>query len=132
MEPKPRTTRQRTAIADVLADQDAFLSAQQLHDVLNAQGKNVGLTTVYRTVTAMAEAGDVDAIRTPDGEIAYRRCAATTGDHHHHLVCRTCGAAQIVSDDLVESWAAKISEKYGFTHVAHDLEFFGLCSDCSA
>ena len=51
-----------------------FRTAQQLHQQLVDQGANVGLTTVYRTLQVLHEAGEVDAMRLPSGEQLYRRC----------------------------------------------------------
>ena len=81
-----RPTRQRAAVEALLVDINDFISAQNLHARLRAQGQNVGLATVYRTLQAMATDGDVDMLRTPDGEAVYRQCS--TGHHHHHLVCQ--------------------------------------------
>jgi Fur family ferric uptake transcriptional regulator len=83
-----RRTRQRVAVNGILSGLHEFRTAQQIHDELIHHGDRVGLATVYRTLQAMTDAGELDAIRTSDGETAYRRC--TTG-HHHHLVCRSCG-----------------------------------------
>ena len=90
-------------------------------------GERVGLTTVYRTLQAMAEAGELDALRNADGETAYRRCS--TG-HHHHLVCRSCGRTVEVSGPAVEKWANAVAAEHGFRDVSHDLEIFGTCDNC--
>ena len=81
-----RSTRQKRALAAILDASDGFRSAQDLHAELQAQGQNIALTTVYNQVRALAEAGELDALRGDDGETRYRRC--TTDEHHHHLVCR--------------------------------------------
>lgn len=128
---QPRATWQRAAVADLLTRTAEFRSAQQIHSALEAEGTKVGLATVYRTLTAMAEAGDVDQVRNTDGETLYRSCA-DLGHHHHHLVCRRCGHAVEVSDAALESWVARISASHGFTHMEHTAEFFGLCAQCSA
>ncbi len=84
-----RPTRQRTAVVDALASVGDFRSAQEIHALLEQRGDPVGLATVYRTLTRLADAGEVDLLRTEGGEVTYRRCSDT---HHHHLVCRSCGA----------------------------------------
>ena len=122
-------TRQRSAVAGALAKQDGFTSAQALHDVLRHDGASVGLTTVYRHLQALADAGEVDVLRTADGESVYRACAQD--DHHHHLVCRTCGAAVEVTGPAVEAWADAIAAEHGFSDVSHTLEVFGTCSTCA-
>ena len=130
MSPAPvRATRQRAAIADLLDGLDEFRSAQELHDALKRRGEGIGLTTVYRTLQSMAESGLVDVLCTDTGESVYRRCSA---DHHHHLVCRACGAAVEIQGRQVETWAVDIAREHGFSDVSHTIEIFGLCGDCSA
>ncbi len=122
-----RQTRQRTAVKAALEGRDEFMSAQQLHDVLRQQGDSVGLTTVYRSLQALADAGEVDLLVTDDGETVYRRCSP---EHHHHLVCRSCGRTVEIAGPAVETWADAIAREHGFTEISHTLELFGLCRDC--
>jgi len=123
-----RPTRQRTAVASALASLDGFASAQALHEVLRTRGESVGLTTVYRHLQALADAGEVDVLRTDEGESVYRRC--TGDDHHHHLVCRSCGATVEVSGPAVEAWAEAVAAEHGYSDVSHTLEVFGTCRAC--
>lgn len=123
----PRSTRQRAAVSAALDAISDFRSAQELHEILRRGGENVGLTTVYRTLQALAESGEVDVLRAGDGEAVYRRCSR---GHHHHLVCRTCGRAVEVEGPAVERWADRMAAEHGFTEVSHTVEIFGRCPDC--
>lgn len=123
-----RTTRQRTAVALALDEVEGFRSAQDIHALLRGKGEAVGLTTVYRTLQALAEAGEVDVLRTGDGEAVYRRCGAS---HHHHLVCRQCGRTVEVEGPTVERWATQVASDHGFSEVSHTVEVFGRCPDCT-
>ncbi|NHA68417.1 Fur family transcriptional regulator [Phycicoccus flavus] len=125
-----RPTRQRAALADELAGAAEFRSAQDIHASLTASGTRVGLATVYRNLQAMATDGEVDVIRTGDGESVYRACA--TAQHHHHVVCRVCGHTVEVTGDAVERWADAVAAEHGFSEVRHTLEIDGLCADCAA
>ncbi|MFH0244416.1 Fur family transcriptional regulator [Streptomyces sp. HK10] len=125
-----RSTRQRAAVAAALSEVDEFRSAQELHDMLKHRGDSVGLTTVYRTLQSLADAGEVDVLRTDEGEAVYRRCSSD--DHHHHLVCRNCGKAVEVEGPAVEKWADSIATEHGFVDVAHTIEIFGTCGECAA
>ena len=127
--PVVRTTRQRTAVADVLSRVDGFRSAQELHDLLRHDGASVGLTTVYRHLQALADAGQVDVLRTDGGEAVYRRCP--TAEHHHHLVCRGCGRSVEVEGPEVEAWASRMAATHDFTEVSHTVEVFGTCAACA-
>ncbi|MDP9394535.1 MAG: transcriptional repressor [Actinomycetota bacterium] len=123
-----RPTRQRAAVSAALDSVADFRSAQELHELLRRRGDDVGLATVYRTLQALADAGEVDVLRTADGEAVYRRCSS---GHHHHLVCRSCGRTVEVEGPTVERWAAKVAADHGFSDVSHTLEVFGTCAECA-
>ena len=122
-------TRQRTAVSRALAEADGFQSAQALHETMRRAGESVGLTTVYRHLQALADAGEVDVLRTDDAAAVYRRCAVD--DHHHHLVCRAGGATVEVTGPAVETWAAQVAAEHGFRDVSHTVEVFGTCLSCT-
>ncbi|GAA0548967.1 transcriptional repressor [Paractinoplanes ferrugineus] len=113
----------------MLNETEGFNSAQDLHAILRERGESVGLTTVYRTLQGLADAGEIDVMRPPDGDYLYRRCSQ---GHHHHLVCRSCGRAVEVEGPAVESWAEKVAAKHGFKDVSHTVEIFGTCPECAA
>ncbi len=123
-----RPTRQRRAVAAVLEQFSDFRSAQEVHEALRVSGDTVGLSTVYRALTAMADAGEIDMLRSEVGEAVYRRCS---GSHHHHLVCRTCGATVEVEGPAVEKWTRAVATEHGYTEVSHTLEIFGTCGACA-
>jgi Fur family ferric uptake transcriptional regulator len=122
-----RPTRQRLAVAEVLASFDDFRSAQDIHDLLGRRGERVGLATVYRTLQSFADAGELDVLRTEEGEAIYRRCSTT---HHHHLVCRSCGATVEVEGPAVERWTNAVAAEHGYSDLSHTLELFGICPAC--
>lgn len=122
-----RPTRQRLAVAGALGTFDDFRSAQDIHDLIARGGESVGLATVYRTLQKLSEAGEVDLIRTEEGEALYRSCSST---HHHHLVCRSCGATVEVEGPTVERWTSAVAGEHGYTEVSHTLEIFGTCPRC--
>lgn len=124
-----RSTRQRSAITALLDESKGFRSAQDLHAELRERGDTIGLTTVYRTLQSMSDAGAVDVLRTDSGELIFRKCSDS---HHHHLVCRDCGFTVEVEEPGMEEWAHRAGRAHGFTHVTHSIELFGLCADCVA
>jgi Fur family transcriptional regulator, ferric uptake regulator len=124
-----RATRQRVAITALLENLDEFRTAQELHEELRRRGEGIGLTTVYRTLQTMAAADLIDSLRTEAGESAYRRCSE---QHHHHLVCRRCGATVEVAGKHVEAWAADVAREHQFSDVSHTIEIFGTCAQCAA
>jgi Fur family transcriptional regulator, ferric uptake regulator len=127
--PLERSTRQKRALAAVLGSSDAFRSAQDLHGELRVKGERVGLTTVYNQLRALVDAGEVDVVRADEGEVLYRRC--TTGRHHHHLLCRTCGRTVEIEGPEVENWAEAVGAKNGFSDIQHTVEVTGICETCA-
>jgi Fur family ferric uptake transcriptional regulator len=123
-----RNTRQRSAVSSLLGEVEGFYSAQDLHSMLRDRGERVGLTTVYRTLQGLADAGEVDVMRPPGGEHLYRRCSE---GHHHHLVCRICGRTVEVEGPAVETWAERVAARHGYVDVSHTMEIFGTCPTCA-
>ncbi|MGH3762878.1 Fur family transcriptional regulator [Actinophytocola sp.] len=126
--PGRRSTKQRAAVARLLEQLDEFRSAQELHEELRTRGQGIGLTTVYRTLQSLADAGEVDVLRIRGGEAVYRRCSS---HHHHHLVCRACGRTVEVEGPAVERWAEKVAAENGFSEISHTVEVFGTCAACT-
>lgn len=124
-----RETKQRTAVAEALSRAGGFRTAQQLHQDIHQRGGSIGLATVYRQLGAMTLASEVDVLHPPGGEAIYRLCL--TRDHHHHLVCRTCGSAVEIESPDVEEWAKRTGRKHRFRAVVHTAELYGTCSSCS-
>jgi Fur family ferric uptake transcriptional regulator len=123
-----RATRQRAAVVALLDRLDGFRSAQEIHEELRQVGSGVGLTTVYRTLHSLAEAGEIDVLRTATGEAAYRRCRSD--GHHHHLVCRLCRRAVEIEESTVEAWAQRVATVHGYSDLDYTLEIFGNCGEC--
>ncbi|MCI5825467.1 MAG: transcriptional repressor [Arcanobacterium sp.] len=126
-----RKTRQRTAIVEALKSWQNFISAQDLYERLEAAGETVGLATVYRNLQDLAASHDVDVVRLEDSDVQlFRYCG--NDQHHHHLVCRSCGTTQEISAADVETWAHAVADRYGFADVSHSLELYGRCAACQA
>ncbi len=134
--PRLRNTRQAEALESIMREAEGFRTAQDLFAELRRRGDRIGLTTVYRHLSTLAEQGSADVVHTADGESQYRLCGVPSAgessqDHHHHLVCRECGRSVEVSGPEVEAWAERVALAAGYTEVSHTLEVFGLCPEHS-
>ena len=123
-----RNTWQREAVRDALESTETFVSAQTLHSRLRESGSAIGLATVYRALADLAHEGEADSLQ-QEGESLFRAC--TPGQHHHHLICRSCGLTVEIEADAVESWAQRVAADNGFTQPNHVVDVFGLCADCT-
>ena len=87
----------------------------------------LGLSTVYRTLVALTDAGLLDAIGQHDGEATYRLCG---GAHHHHLVCSDCRRVEELSECDLSPIEQGIATDTGFRVDGHTLTFHGVCREC--
>jgi len=122
-------TTRHDIIRRALAEAGTFVSAQELHSRLRSGDHRIGLTTVYRALHALAEDGVADTLRDQDGQRVYRACGSR--DHHHHLLCRACGAAAEVPASALQRWAAAVGSEHGFTDVTLTAQLSGTCARCS-
>lgn len=110
-----RATRKRTLVLETLIAEGRPLTAQQLHTGLLERGSVIGLTTVYRALSSLADAGLAHAF-TQGGETTYRLCGPT---RHHHLICRICGlVAEQEAEERVDGFRIE--------------EVYGICGGCTA
>ncbi len=121
-----RVTAQRLTLLEALEGRRSAVSAQELHHELRQQGRSPGLATIYRTLQALSEAHEVDTF-SREGEVTYRLCGT---DHHHHLVCESCGSVQEVQADQVEAWIETVAKRSGFVVTGHTADVYGVCRDC--
>jgi Fur family ferric uptake transcriptional regulator len=114
-------------VLHALGRAEGFVSAQQLHKQLTQHGSVIGLATVYRTLNSLVADGLADSLVNA-GESLFRDCSK---DHHHHLICNSCGVAVEIEAKLAEEWASKVANDHGYTDVSHTIDIFGTCRSCS-
>jgi Fur family ferric uptake transcriptional regulator len=126
---RKRATRSRRAIAEAVARLERSFSARELHDLVCAEGRAVGLTTVYRTLALLLAEGRVREAGRRDGEMLYNACTVT--GHHHHLVCERCGTVAESSVCRCEELEVELGESHGFVLSRTAETYYGLCAACA-
>lgn len=127
---RQRKTRQLEAVLSAVRGMTDFQSAADIFTKLQLNGTHVGLATVYRNLSALAEDGILDTVKSADGTTLYRECESS--EHHHHLVCRSCGKTEEFHLKGLEETLNEMGRKMGFSALSHTVELTGLCSKCSA
>jgi Fur family transcriptional regulator, ferric uptake regulator len=121
----------RRAVVELLARQSCCLSAQEIFDALRAEGRPVGIASVYRVLDLLAERGLVTRLDVGGGVARYEPALADDG-HHHHLVCDDCGKVEAFSDEPLERALRQLGGRVGYEVEAHDVVLRGSCGDCRA
>ncbi len=119
----------RVALVDLLDTQTCCASAAGLHETLRAQGRNVGLASVYRVLDSLLAAGLVQRVDVGDG-IARYEPVRTSAEHHHHLVCTGCGTVEAFTDPGLERAIHRVEETSGYAVDKHDVVLHGACANC--
>jgi len=119
----------RTAVVELLARERCALSAQQIDDRLRAAGRSVGRASVYRILELLTELRLVQRIDVGQGVARYER-QTPDGEHHHHLVCDSCGTIAPFSDRSLERAIERVSRSVSFAVDDHDVVLHGCCSAC--
>lgn len=121
----------RQAVVDLLARQDCCLSAQEIRDALAAQpGPTPGMASVYRALDTLTDLHLVHKVDLGDAAAKFEP-AHPGGDHHHHAVCRECGAVMRIEDDALERALHAVADRIAFHVDGHDITLHGRCRSCA-
>ena len=120
-------TQPRRAVVRALLDGVTYSSPGDVHARALRHCSTVGLVTVYRTLGLLSEKGLARRIHTNDGCHGY---AVATQGHHHHLVCRECGATVEFKGCDLSPLVDRVSHETGYVIEEHLLELVGLCEEC--
>ncbi len=123
-----RYTQQRQLIWDELCRSGSHRDAEDIYLSLRSNSVNVSRATVYRTIDVLVKNNLVRKLELGEGRARYER--KDMGEHHDHIICIECGKIEEFLDNSIESQQDKIYEKYGYKHVRHIHQLFGICKDC--
>jgi Fur family ferric uptake transcriptional regulator len=123
-----KSTRQRDIIADEFLKSREHVTAEELYRKVGKKHRNIGFTTVYRTLKLLAKSGLATERVFADNLTRYEPFSA---EHHHdHLICINCGSITEFEDLKLERLQEKIAGTFGFQTVTHKMEFYGYCRNC--
>lgn len=121
-----RATPQRRAVLRAVGEAGGSFTVAELHESARRLEPRLGLATTYRTVELLRASGGVHPLL-GDGRNAYVRCRP---DHHHHLVCTSCGAVE-ETDLCAAPSEADLRRRHGFRPAGHEVDIYGTCRRCT-
>lgn len=122
-----RVTRPRIAVLTAVREHP-HADTNTIIDAAREELGEVSTQAVYDVLRALTEAGLVRRIE-PAGSPA--RYESRTGDNHHHVVCRSCGAIADVDCATGTTPCLTASNSNGFVVDEAEVTFWGLCPDCA-
>lgn len=121
-----RVTRPRLAVLEVLGE-GGHLEVDEIARRVRERIDSVSTQAVYDVLSALSRAGLARRVE-PAGSPA--RFEARTGDNHHHIVCRGCGAVVDVECAVGAAPCLEASDTHGFEVDEAEVTFWGLCPAC--
>jgi Fur family transcriptional regulator, ferric uptake regulator len=118
----------RSAVIDLLAEQDCCLTAQEIFDDLRADGRTVGIASVYRSLDLLLRLGLVRRLEI--GASACYEAERPGGEHHHHVVCDRCGRVSAFEDRALEEAIERLARRHRYAVGVHEVTLRGSCPDC--
>ncbi len=107
----------------------AHFTAEEISNEIKEQGKNIGLTTVYRYLEKMVNEGNLRKYITERGESAcYQRAETCNG--HFHLKCTLCGKLIHLSCNSLDIINNHVESEHGFMIDSCRTVFYGVCKEC--
>lgn len=122
---RARLTPQRRAVLDAIEARPGPFTALDLFQQARRSSPRLGLATTYRTLELLRRTGSLHTLSV-EGRPAFVRCSP---EHHHHLVCVTCGSVE--DTELCASPSQReLTRRHGFRAESHELEIYGTCRRC--
>ncbi len=100
------------------------LSAEDVYKLLQKEGSDTGLATVYRVLTQFEHAGLLIRHHFESDKAVFE---LNQGNHHDHLVCVQCGHVEEFYDAEIEKRQSRIAEERGFKIHDHSLHIYADC-----
>ena len=122
-----KATPARLAVLKLLEDSKQPIDVSSIKDYLDKKSIKTDPVTVFRIINTFTEKGITKQIQFNEGKFRYELASK---DEHHHLICKTCGSIEDISDCNIEDLEKEIESRKGFKVQSHSLEFFGVCGRC--
>ena len=121
-----RLSRQRRFILELLWQAQEHLSAREIYDRLNQQGKAIGHTSVYQNLEALSSQGVIECIERSDGRLYGNVC-----DAHSHVNCLDTNQILDVYVELPKDLLQQIEQQTGVRITEYKIDFYGYRADQS-
>jgi Fur family transcriptional regulator, ferric uptake regulator len=115
-----RVSRQRRFILELLWQANEHLSAREIYDRLNQQGKDIGHTSVYQNLEALSSQGIIECIERCDG-----RLYGNISDSHSHVNCLDTDQILDVHIELPEEFIRQVEQQTGVKITDYSINFYG-------
>ncbi len=122
-------TKQRELILKFLYENEGHFTPEEIYMMLKQTYPdiNLGIATVYRTLTLLEDSGIASSISFGTQGKKYE---LGLKKHHDHLICSRCGTIIEFFDETIEQRQEEIAKAFDFKMQDHTMKIIGLCQAC--
>ena len=126
-----RLSAPRSAVVETLADLGCSVTAKEIADRLHDRGQDIGVASIYRTLELLDKLRLTRRVDAAEGVARYEPLDPS-GEHHHHIVCDSCGEVAAFEDSELERAIERLASRVDYSIDAHDVTLRGECPACRA
>jgi Fur family transcriptional regulator, ferric uptake regulator len=126
-----RLSTPRAAVVETLADLGCSVTAKEIADCLHDRGQDVGVASIYRTLELLDKLRLTRRVDAAEGVARYEPLDPS-GEHHHHIVCDSCGEVAAFEDSDLERAIDRLAGRVDYSIDGHDVTLRGECPACRA
>lgn len=120
-------TDKRKAMIQLLVEEDRYINAKYVSEVLWDEYPGLSFDTIYRNLSTYVDLGILE-LTEMNGERFFKVACIDVNHHHHHHICLKCGKAKILNIDLCKQ--LNIEDLKDYRIDSHKFEVYGLCPNC--
>ena len=122
-----RVTPQRVLILEAILEAGGHLDADEIYRRARQKAPRLSLSTVYRTISVLKEAGVIEELHLGEEHHHYE----LRGEQgHHHLICQGCGKVVEFECPFSQELLRDLGEGYDFEITGIQLDVMGYCAEC--
>ena len=122
-----RTTQQRMLILEELRSQKNHPSADEIYDRVRKKLPRISLGTVYRNLEVLSHLGEIQELKLSGSLKRYD----WNPNKHYHIRCVRCDRVDDAPLAPLNQIEDELYQATVFEIIGHNLEFTGLCPDCT-
>ena len=124
-------TDQRIAVIKVLVNnKDQHLTAEEIHHLSQDIIPQIGIATIYRTVSELEKTGVIYKVEIYGDSCKYRLMEVDENSMHKHFICTQCESISDIDSEKFISVEKHIESKYKVRIESQSCNYYGLCNEC--